>query len=744
MPTLNNPSGRIKIPTPLAGVSTRGPATTDDKVLSLISPAAADGNSVLDHLSDIKAELGHRTDDDEFKGEYSASATYAIGDEVSWTDGAGKKRFYKRITAGDDGGNGNPSTNTDAWIVLGANIHDIASGDYTLTTNASLLERLPNGTIRFNRRGVTALMEAITSTQATTIASTEVQRVIQNRLWHGVWAVGSYTAGQFVKHGSDYFLCIQSVGSSTTTTPDNDSTHWRQLTVNGYHYDIARRLEDITGLLAERMGLVPASSNRGRWMSRRSDNEGYAYDNPPMQWVGNWSSGTSYFFGHVVNHDTRVWVLSASSTITTPKRGSSTEPGTDSAWTQIIVGHTSDVPGWRGAWVDLAGASIRQGDVVTHRGNYYIARVDLSTRPANAPDKDETNWDLLDIVLGEYDSDEYYPAGGIVKYEGNWWYSTEYVANTDPDPGEANNTKWLQVGGYATTADIEQLRRDIHDLSHGARTSRGVLVDALEEPPTTDSESLVWLPRKTIRSYQVPASLVSGSSAITENVGDEPGQYKLTSGTINHARGVIGKYTDPSSNYVWYGILARAEDGADWANDVGRWIHNPVGSAIIGVGVEQRGASSWFQRILVKNNVMRAIGGNANLDSFEIRLTKSDGTNETAAVSTRSNIQKFHDVDYGYWHSEISGRGVFGNIYEAASNEAERTVDVSIVLTTNGDPRWLGNRQYGWTRQPPDASSDDTPVYSTDVHTIQVISRTDYQDLLQLPPRTILHIYENA
>ena len=744
MPTLLNPSGRIKIPAPIEGVSARGPSTSDTKVLSLISPAAADGNSVFDHLSDIKAELGHRTDDDEFKGAYSSSTDYAIGDEVSWTDSAGKKRFYKRITEGNDGGTGDPSTNTSAWIVLGANIHDIATGDYALTTNSALLEHLPNGTIRFNRRAITALTAAISSSDATTIASTEVGRVVQNRLWRGVWAAGSYTAGQFVKHGNDYFLCIQSVGSSVTTTPDNDSTHWRQLTVNGYHYDIARRLEDVTNLLAENIGLVPASSNRGQWLSRRVDNEGYAFDNPPMQWKGNWQNSTSYYFGDTVNHNTRVWTLTAASAVHTAKRGSSTEPGTDAAWTQIIVGHTSDVPGWRGAWVDLAGAAIRTGDLVSHRANYYIARNDQTTRSGTAPDQDETDWDLLDIVLGEFDDDEYYPEGGIVKYEGKWWYSTEYTTNLDPAPGTQNDTKWLQIGGYATTEDIEQLRRDIHDLAHGSRTSRGVLVDALEEPPTATSESLVWLPRKTIRSYQVPASLISGSSALTENVGDEPGQYAPTSGEINHAKGVIGKYTDPDSNFIWYGILSRAEDGADWAKDIGQWTHNPLGSAILGVGVEQRGASSWFQRILVKNNVMRAIGGGANLDSFEIRLTKSDGSNVTAAVSTRSNIQKFHDVDYGYWHSEISGRGVFGDIYEAASNEAERTVDVAIVLTTNGDPRWLGNRQYGWTRQPPDTSSDDVPVYSTDVHTIQVISRTDYQDLLQLPPKTILHIFESS
>ena len=744
MPTLTNPSGRIKIPTPLAGVSARGATTTDDKVLSLITPVAADGNSVLDHLSDIKAELGHRTDDDEFKGAYNGSAEYNVGDEVSWTDGSGKKRFYKRIVAGNDGGTGNPSTNTDAWIVLGANIHDITMGDFGLTTNSGLLEKLPNGTIRFNRRTITLLQGALTETSAQTQIENSIKEVVQDDLWRGEWAARTYKEGDFAKDNGDYFRARGAIASTVTTAPASDTTNWTQLTPGGYHYDVAQRLEAITNLLAEQINLIPAAANRGRWLSRRSDTEGYVYDNPPMQWVGNWASGASYFFGDVVNHETRLWVLSAAATITTPKRGSSTEPGTDAAWTQIIVGHTSDVPGWRGEWDDIAGSAIRIGDMVIHRGFYYVAKNALSTRGGTAPDVDEANWDLINIVLGDYSDNSWWPQGGIVKYEDNWWYATEQVDNTDPSPGTESDTKWLQLGGYATTDDIEQLRRDIHDLGHGSRTSRGVLVDGLEEPPTADSAPEVWLPRKAIRSYTVPANLITGSSNITENVGDEPGQYKLTSGTVNHARGVIGKYTDTDSNFIWYGIMARAEDGADWAKDIGRWIHNPLGSAIIGVGVEQRGASSWFQRILVKNNVMRAIGGNANLDSFEIRLTKSDNTHVTAAVATRSNIQKFHEVDYGYWHSEITGRGVFGDIYEAASNEAERTVDVSIILTTNGDPRWLGNRQYGWTREPPITSSDDIPVYSTDVHTIRVLSRTEYQDLLVLPPRTILAIYESS
>ena len=743
MPTLSNPAARIKVPYPLAGVSTRGASTTDDKVLSTLTPVASDGNSVLDHLSDIKAELGHRTDEDEFKGAYSNATTYAIGDEVSWVDSTGKKRFYKRIVAGDDGSTGDPTTNSDNWIVLGANIHDITVGDYGLTTNAGLLEKLPNGTIRFNRRAVTLLQAALTEAEAQTQIENSIKEVVQNDLWRGEWQAAAYVKDALVKDNGDYFRARAAIGSGNTTPPASDTTNWTQLTPGGYHYDIAKRLEAITDLLAEQTYLIPTTANRGQWMSRRADSEGYAYDNPPMQWKGDWHSGTSYFFGDTVNHETRVWTLTAAATVHTAKRGSSTEPGTDSAWTQIIVGHTSDVPGWRGEWDDLAGASIRTGDMVRHRGFYYVAKNDLTTRGGTAPDLDNTNWDLISGVLGDYASETWWPQGGIVKYEGHWWYSTEQVENTDPAPGAQSNTKWLQIGGYATVGELEQLRRDVADLGHGSRTSRGVLVDGLAQPPAADSPSDVWLPRKAVRSYTAIASLVSGSANRAANIGDEPGEYKLTSGTANKAKGVIGKYTDDSGNH-WYGILTRAEDGAVWPKDIGKWQHNPVGSAILGAGVQQFSANSWRERLLLKKGVMQAISEGANPGTFILELTKHDGSKVTVGMGGNPDEVHFHGVTYQYWHNNGSVRGEFGDIYESGSNDAERTVEIAILLTPTGSPRWLGNTQYAWTRQPPITSTDDIPVYSEDVHTIQVMARSAYTTLSVLPPRTAILIYEDA
>ncbi len=742
MPTLTNPTGRIRIPVPLSGNSGSTPIGHANKIISDIAVAST-GNSVEDHIEDILAQIGRKTGDDEFKGEYNNNTTYALADEVYWVDSSNHKHFYKRRVAGSDDGTGDPTSNAANWIEIGVDIHDTPTVDNAITTNSGMLEKLPDGTVRFNRRLITILAAALSETEATTLIQNSIKEVVQNNLWRGEWQAAAYVAGAFVKDNGDYFQAKQAIASTANTPPAQDTANWLQLTPDGYHYDIAKRLEAITDFLAEQTFLVPAQTNRGRWMSRRSDSEGYVFDNPPMQWVGNWSSGTSYFFGHVVNHNTRVWVLSAASTIATPKRGSSTAPGTDAAWTQIIVGHTSDVPGWRGAWVDLAGAAIRTGDLVSHRGNYYIARTDQTTRSGTAPDQDETDWDLLDIVLGDFDDDEYYPEGGVVKYEGNWWYSTEYTTNTDPAPGTQNDTKWLQIGGYATEGDLTQLRNDMNELVHSVRSSRGLLVDGLEEPPTANSEPEVWLPRKAVRSYTASAAVVSGTTDYNVNVGDEPGSYVLRQSEVNKAAGVVGKFTTSDSR-LWYGVFSRAGDGAPWPQNIGRFEENPVGSAILGVGSEQVSGNTWRTHLLIKQQVLVAIGSGTEPTSLFVQINDDSDVITSIELDTLGDVLHFHGVAYRHMTGSGTGRGAFGDEYETGSDDEDRYVEIALASTSTGPRMWLGGRQYHWVRKAPDTSNDDLPVYSEDFHTMRLISRADYTALESLPPRTAMFIFESA
>ena len=742
MPTLSNPTGRLRIPVPLTGNSGSTPIGHANKVYSDIA-AASEGNSVDDQLEDIIAALGRKTDDDEFKGEYNNNTTYALADEVWWRDSSNHKHFYKRTVSGSDDGTGDPTTNADNWIEIGVDIHDTPVVDNAITVNSGMLEKLPNGTIRFNRRLITILAAAISEAQATTLIQNEVKKVVDDNLWRGSWSVGTYALGQYVEHNSDFFINIEATGSGDTTSPDSDTTHWRQLTEDGYEYLIAQRLAAIEDLLDERLTIVPAQANRGQWLNRRADNEGYAFASPPMQWKGNWSADATYYFGDVTNHSTRLWVLSAASTVTTGKSGNASAPGTDSAWTQVAVGHTSDVPGWRGAWVNLSGASIRTGDMVSHRGNYYIARADQTTRSGTAPDQDETNWDLLDIVLGDFDGDEYYPEGGIVKYEGNWWYSTEYTTDSDPAPGTQNDTKWLQIGGYATEEDLTQLRDDMNELVHSVRSSRGVLVDGLEEPPTATSEPEVWLPRKASRRYTAAAALVSGSTDYSITIGDEPGQYALRQSEVNKAAGVVGKFTTTDSR-LWYGVFSRAGEGGPWPQNIGRFEENPLGSAILGVGSEQISGNSWRTHLLIKQNALIAIGSGSEPTSLFVQINDDSDVITSIELDTLGAVLTINGVNYRHMTGTGTGRGAFGDEYETGSDDEDRYVEIALAFSSTGSRVWLGNRQYHWTRLPPDTSSDDLPVYSEDFHTMKLISRADYTALESLPPRTAMFIFESA
>ena len=740
MPTLTVSSTKQRFSETVDSQRSSRAVALGNKVLSSVTPAAADGNSIDDHLSDIKARLSHFTNDTEFKGVYDNSATYAIGDEVYWINGDGHKVFYKRLTAGTDGGSGTPVTHTSAWTELTSDIHNLDSGDYNLTENESILERLPNGVIRFNRRLVSVLNAAQTATEVTNSIFAELDKIADKSLWRGEWTPDVYSVGEYAKHSGSYFRCILARSSSDATGPASDTTGWTSLSGSELH--IAIRLEDITNLLNESIGLEKASESRGLWTARRVNAEAWGYVNPPMQWKGNWSSSGNYFYGDVVHDDNRIYVLTATSTIVTPKSGAGTDPGTDNAWSEISVGHTSDVPGWRGEWEDLAGATLRQGDMVVYKGQYYIVKQAIASRGGSGPDEDSENYDLIDTWIGDYTADTWWPLGGIVKYNNQFWLATVHVRHDDPEPGHTGDTKWLQIGGV-TTADFEQLRRDIADITHGSRTARGVLVEILEEPPNAQSEPEVWMAKGAERQFTIPSSQHAGNSNRVHSIDEEPGQYKLTSGTINRMTGVVGKLTT-SDNKLWYGIFTRAEDGAPFAGDAGKIMHNPLGSGIVGVGVEHTTGSNWTVHLMIKVGILEGLAATYpnELQSIYIQVWNHSGTKQTDLhVNAQQRLYTFHNTIYRHITGTTTSRASFGNIFESGTNDATRTIHVGIAGSNNGSAYWLGNRQYAWTREPPIANTNNIPVFSEDVHQIRVMSRAEYNALTALPARTLIYIH---
>jgi len=107
----------------------------------------------------------------------------------------------------------------------------------------------------------------------------------------------------------------------------------------------------------------------------------------------------------------------------------------------------SDLEEWVGRWEDLTlGDQVNQGEICTHDGVFFIARVDHQ-RGQNGPAADATNWALLNNWGGTYDGTRHYHAGTFVDYANAVWVSPVAVTPADPNPDASANVKWRRLGG---------------------------------------------------------------------------------------------------------------------------------------------------------------------------------------------------------------------------------------------------------------------------------------------------------
>ena len=742
MPTLEYPASQsdfTRFAKPVGTNSRTQPSAIASQVATNISPNASDGNTVQDHLVDMKARMGHFTNTEVFKGTYSNSTTYAVGDEVEWTDpGSSRKEFFKRLVAGNDGSSGTPisADNVANWSAINADIHNLTVKSGPVVANSAVAFRSETGDVFFNRAIVTMLMDAQTEAEVTTAVSAEIAKVVTNTRWKGTWRRGDYAVNDYVEaHGGDTYRCIVARDNTEANGPGADTTGWVQVT--GTELLVVQRVRDVLDLLAERLGLTPAVANRGMWINRSASGEGHAYASPPMQWKGAWASGGTYFFGDVVTDDNRMHVLSASSTITTPKTGT-TAPGSDNDWTHISLGHTSDVSGWRGTFSNSNSYGV--GDMVQHRTEYYISRT-VHGAQAHAPDQDPTNWYLLDSWMGAYDSDEYYPQGGVVTYDGGLFWSNAQISPSDADPGEEGDTKWFRLDDGGVKAELEQLRIDLENQIATSRSTHGYAVTALDQPPTTDSESRVWLAGKDSRGWTAPASLIDGASDYSTNIGDEAGAYQLTTNVENRARLIIGRHEE-SDGDPWFGAFTRKRSGALWEADVGEFLHNPFGSGILGVGSQRTSPSQWKNWLLIKQNILILLGSGTELSTLWVAVYSTDDTLiGTMAVNTRGRVETFGGVNYRYLTGTSPNRGPFGDRYNVDSESlANLTVDVAFRTSASGDDRYFGGSELAWLHNP-EASETDANVTSNEVHSLRVMTRAQFSGLTALVPRTLYMTY---
>ena len=450
MPTLSNPSGRLRIPLPLTGSGGSTPVAHSDKIRSDLTPATT-GNTVEDHLGDLIARSGHSV-----AAAYATGTDYEIGDEVFWVDGSGVKHFYLRLTNGRDAANSNPSLLSGDWREIANDLGQVPLAGPNQNTLQALLVRATNGTIDFSTQPTADIAARQTAAQVQALIDAEVLRMASTTRWRGGWAhTTDYAVGDYaIDEGNSNLYRRLTAGQDTSSeNPQVNRTDWVE--VSGVERLVAFRLRDVFNLLDWSVQLSKAEGDRGHWITRNTQNEGHRYVLPPMCWGFAWEASVRYYYGHVVTHNNSLWVLTPTSTITTPKSGAGTAPGTDGDWQEIAV--HSDHPDvrqhWRGDWA--ANTAYLAGDVVFHNSHaYLISRDYMST--SSGPQTDATAYTLLNDWSGTW-ADTYYHRGSVVEHNNQAYIAKYNIFPGDPAPDAANNVKWLATG----SADVSEFQASV-------------------------------------------------------------------------------------------------------------------------------------------------------------------------------------------------------------------------------------------------------------------------------------------
>ena len=83
------------------------------------------------------------------------------------------------------------------------------------------------------------------------------------------------------------------------------------------------------------------------------------------------------------------------------------------------------------------------GDIVPHSGGVYYC-LTSHQKQTSGPDTGDANWLPLRWWWGDWTA-RYYPKGAFTTHNGGFYGATEDIADTDPSPDNANNTKWERI-----------------------------------------------------------------------------------------------------------------------------------------------------------------------------------------------------------------------------------------------------------------------------------------------------------
>ena len=249
MPTFEKPTGRQRFSRPIGSQApTTIPAAVAAEIVTDETGSDGSSNDLQSILSDIIARLGHISTKTNFKGVYSNSTTYALGDEVVWTDGNGDKLFFQRTVAGGDGGSGSPQTHTDVWDEVSNDLSSLPVRGTGAPSYTVLVRDAVTGSIYFGRDAaakiIASLNEGDVDGRVRTLADAAALKGNNTRWtadklppgWRGEWdgLNGQQVyIGDRVVHGGRLYSAVvaytvNTSGQHPSQAPDIDTAHWHQ------------------------------------------------------------------------------------------------------------------------------------------------------------------------------------------------------------------------------------------------------------------------------------------------------------------------------------------------------------------------------------------------------------------------------------------------------------------------------------------------------------------------------------
>ena len=389
--------------------------------------------------------------------------------------------------------------------------------------------------------------------------------------WRGDWATSTaYLIDDIVKYGGNTYVVLENHTSQSSV-----ENFYTDLSASKYelHTEGLFFKGNWTGNVFYKLNdLVKYGAYQYRCILQHTPGDTFAIGSnwqvfsEGLQWEDTYDPSTVFQDGDVVSYGGYTYVYVNA----TPSSGNT--PTDNSYWDVITTGYknTGDYS---------HGTAYKTGDVVQYGGNVYVSKTNHTNYyPSNTNGTvNSTYWDLLvkgfDFQSGGYSSSTTYNIGDVVRYTSSTYLAIQdRILNVQPD---SDGTKWQLIAQGSETA-VLTTRGDI--LAQGASGAARVPIGVSGGVLTTNGTDPIWsnaegknvyyvansgsdsnpgtqyLPFKTLyyALSQATAGDVVDFNTITGGTGGVPGTYDISqtstdgSGTGVQARVILDGSSTPT------------------------------------------------------------------------------------------------------------------------------------------------------------------------------------------------------